>query len=132
MFQYSACNASGGVAHVLCSTTRCCAYNKVSNFPVLQLKKCLGCGRFIGNLCLRVVLSAEHLVSSKGHIIHAWQQHKFCRLLLNILCGYSTGSGCVSLVRPASYTCGRESGKVPYVELSQSRIPIPWNVLTSR
>jgi hypothetical protein len=25
----------------------------------------------IGNLCLRVVLSEKHLVSSKGHIAHA-------------------------------------------------------------
>ena len=59
-------------------------------FLFLQLKNCLGCGMFIGNLCLRVVLSAKHLVSNKGHIAHAWHQRligflKFCRLLLNIL-----------------------------------------------
>ena len=37
-------------------------------FLVLQLKNCLVCG---GYLCLRVVLSAKHLVSNKGHITHA-------------------------------------------------------------
>ena len=33
MFAYSACDASGGVAiaHVLCSTARYCAYDKVNN-----------------------------------------------------------------------------------------------------
>ena len=40
-------------------------------FLVLQLKNCLGCGGFIGYLCLRVVLSAKHLVSNKGHITYA-------------------------------------------------------------
>ena len=40
-------------------------------FLVLQLKNCLGCGMLIGNFCLRVVLSAKHLVSNKGHIAHA-------------------------------------------------------------
>ena len=39
-------------------------------FFILQLKNCLGCGRFVGYLSLRVVLSAKHLVSNKGHIIH--------------------------------------------------------------
>ena len=29
MFEYSTCEASGGVAHVLCVTARCCAYGKV-------------------------------------------------------------------------------------------------------
>ena len=39
-------------------------------FLVLQLKNCLiGCGKF-----LRVVFSAKHLVSNKGHIAHAQQQ----------------------------------------------------------
>ena len=42
-------------------------------FLVLQLN-CLGCCMSIGNLCLRVVLSAKHLVSNKGHIAHVWQQ----------------------------------------------------------
>ena len=42
---------------------------------VLQLKNCLGCGMSIGNLCLRVMLSAKHLVSNRGHTAHAWQQH---------------------------------------------------------
>ena len=32
-------------------------------FLVLQSKNCLGCDRFIGNLCLRVVLYAKHLIS---------------------------------------------------------------------
>ena len=36
-------------------------------FFILQLKNCLGCGRFIGYLSLRIVLSAKHLVSNKGH-----------------------------------------------------------------
>ena len=40
-------------------------------FFVLQLKNCLRCGRFIGTFCIRVVLSAKHLVSNKGHITHA-------------------------------------------------------------
>ena len=34
-------------------------------FLVLQLKNCLGCGKFIGYLSLRVVLS------NKGRITHA-------------------------------------------------------------
>ena len=76
--------ASGGVAHVLYGSA-------VENY--------LGCGRFIGNLCLRIVLSMKHLVSNKGHIVHAQQQHvigflKFCRLLLNTVCGYSAGGFC--------------------------------------
>ena len=29
MFSYSAYDLPGGVAHVLCSTARCCAYDKV-------------------------------------------------------------------------------------------------------
>ena len=29
MFDYSAYDLPGGVAHVLCSTARCCAYDKV-------------------------------------------------------------------------------------------------------
>ena len=40
-------------------------------FLVLQLKNCLGWGRFIGTFHLRVVLSAKHLVVNKGHIAHA-------------------------------------------------------------
>jgi hypothetical protein len=40
-------------------------------FLDLQLKNCLGWGRFIGTFCLRVVLSAKYLVINKGHIIHA-------------------------------------------------------------
>ena len=78
MFGYSAYDLPGGVAHVLCSTARCCAYDKVYYVLVLQLKNCncLGCGMSIGNLCLfiRIVLSAKHLVLNKGHIAHAWQQ----------------------------------------------------------
>ena len=79
-------------------------------FFVLQLKNCLGCGMSIGNLCLRIVLSTKHLVSNKGHIAHAWQQRligfvKFCRLLLNILCGYSTGNGCVVCVSSFGSGC---------------------------
>ena len=98
MFKYSTYEAPGGVAHVLSSTTRYCAYDKVYDvlgFSVEELLIC--CGKFIGNLCLRVVLSAKHLVSNRGHIAHAWQQCligflKVCRLLLNIVCGYSIGS----------------------------------------
>ena len=68
-------------------------------FLILQLKNCLGCGRLIGYLSLSVVLSAKHLVSKRGHITHARQQRligflKFCRLRLNMVCGYS-GGGCV-------------------------------------
>ena len=40
-------------------------------FLVLQLKNCLGFGMSIRNLCLKIVLSAKHLVSNKGHIAHA-------------------------------------------------------------
>ena len=36
-------------------------------FLVLQLKNCLGWGWFIGIFCLRVVLSAKHLVINRGH-----------------------------------------------------------------
>ena len=43
----------------------------MTRYMVLQLKNCLGYGMLIGNLCLRVVLSAKHLVSNKGHIAHA-------------------------------------------------------------
>ena len=68
MFEYSTCDASGGVAYILCSTTRCCVY---ITFLDLQLKNCLGWGRFIGTCCLRVVLSAKHLVINKGHITRA-------------------------------------------------------------
>ena len=73
---------------------------KYITFFILQLKNCLGCARFIGYLSLRVVLSANHLVSNKGHITHARQQRligflKFCRLLLNMVCGYSAGGCCV-------------------------------------
>ena len=61
-------------------------------FSVLQL----GWGRVIGTFCITVVLSAKHLVINKGHIAHARQQCfigflKFCRLLLNMVCGYLTG-----------------------------------------
>ena len=60
----------------------------------VELQNCLGCGKLIGYLSLRVVLS------NKGRITHAQQQHligllKFCRLLLNMVFGYSTGSCCV-------------------------------------
>ena len=41
---------------------------------VLQLKNCLGCGRLIGILHLRIALSAKHLVSNKGHITHAYDK----------------------------------------------------------
>ena len=40
-------------------------------FLVLQLKNCLGYFNIIGYFCLRVMLSAKHLVSIKGHITHA-------------------------------------------------------------
>ena len=64
----------------------------------------------IGNLCLRVVLSAKHLFSNKGHIAHAWQQRlirflKFRRLLLNMLCGYSTGRGCMVFADSLGFGC---------------------------
>ena len=69
MFGYSIYDAPCGVAYVLCSITRCCAYNNVYNILDIHLKNCLGWGRFI--FCLRVVLSAKHLVINKGHIAHA-------------------------------------------------------------
>ena len=61
-------------------------------FIVLQLKNWFGFGGIIGYLCLRVVLSAKHLVSNKGHITHAWQQRlmgflKFCRVFVNMVYG---------------------------------------------
>ena len=65
-------------------------------FVVWQLKKCFEFGGIIGYLCLRVVLTAKHLVPNKGHIPHAQQQRlmgflKFCRVF-NIVYGYSGGS----------------------------------------
>ena len=70
MFGYSISDAPDGVAYILCSTTRCCAYNKVYNIFGFTVN-CLGWGRFIGTFCLRVVLSAKHLVINKGYIAHA-------------------------------------------------------------
>ena len=70
MFGYSIYDAPGGVVYILCSTTRCCAYNKVYNIFGFTVN-CLGWGRFIGTFSLRVVLSAKHLVINKGHIAHA-------------------------------------------------------------
>ena len=70
MFEYSTCDGSGSVAYILCSITRCCAY-EIYNIFGFTVKNCLGWGRFIGTFCLRVVLSAEHLVINKGHIAHA-------------------------------------------------------------
>ena len=71
MFGYSIYDAPGGVAYILCSTTRCCAYNKVYNILDLQLKNFLGWGRFIGTFYLKVELSVKHLVIIKGHIAQA-------------------------------------------------------------
>ena len=67
-------------------------------FFVLQLKDCVGLGGDIGNLCLRVVLSAKHLVRSMGHMAHALQHFligflNFCNVSLNMLYGYSVGIG---------------------------------------
>ena len=67
-------------------------------FFVLQLKDCVGFGGIIGNLCLRVVLSAKHLVRSIGHMAHALQHFligflNFCNVSLNMLYGYSIGIG---------------------------------------
>ena len=75
---------------------------------ILQLKNCLGYDRLIGCLSLRVVLSAKHLVSNKGHITHARQQRligflKFCRLLLNMVCGYLAGGCCVVCLSAVVY-----------------------------
>ena len=104
MFAYSACDMSDGVAHVLCSTARCCAYDKVNNVFGFAVEELFRVCRFIGNLCLRVVLFAKHLVSNKGHIAHAWQQRligflTYCRLLLNILCGLRVFKDCSNAYR---------------------------------
>ena len=95
MFSHSVQETPGGVAHILCSTPRCCA--RYMTFIVWQLKKCFGLGGIIGYLCLRVVLTAMHLVTNKGHITHAQQQRlmgflKFCRVFVNMVYGYSGGS----------------------------------------
>ena len=48
---YSTCDAPSSVGHI-CSTTRSCAHDKVNNFFLfLQLKNCLGCGRFMFKSC---------------------------------------------------------------------------------
>ena len=64
----------------------------------MQLKDCVGLGGIIGNLCLRVVLSAKHLVRSIGHMAHALQHFligflNFCNVSMNMLYGYSVGIG---------------------------------------
>ena len=41
MFGYSIYDAPGGVAYILCSTTRCCAYNKVYNIFGFVVKELL-------------------------------------------------------------------------------------------
>ena len=57
------CPPQPGVVHIMI---------RYMTFIVLQLKNWFGFGGIIGYLCLRVVLSAKHLVSNKGHITHAW------------------------------------------------------------
>ena len=44
VFEYSTCDASGGVAYILCSTTRCCACNKICNIFGFVVKELLGVG----------------------------------------------------------------------------------------
>ena len=53
-------------------------------FFVLQLKDCVDSGGVIGNLCLRVVLSAKHLVRSIGLMVYALQHFLIPKLIIQI------------------------------------------------
>ena len=73
------------------------------------------------------MFSAKHLVSKKGCTVHAWQHRligflKFCRLLLNMIYGYSLSSGCVVCFGVLSIGCVSSKWIVSSIGLSLARI----------